>query len=338
MRLQRYECGLRRARPPLFLGGGELMDTVSSSASPCPAPPVLHTLVFDSLHEQIAVIDQAGTIVEVNSAWTNFGVKNGQCSNYAWTGNNYLGVLAAAHDSGDILAGKAKRGILAVVNDERTSFDFEYPCHSPDEKRWFMMRITPLGARRLYAISHHDITPRKLAEERAEYLAMHDPLTGLANRRYFEQTLIRQFRSSTRNRSPISLIVVDIDRFKDYNDEGGHLAGDHCLAQVGQAMMAFSRRPHDLAARVGGDEFAVLLGDTDAVESQRLAEAMVQAINDRRIVYGESRPVTVSLGVASMIPGPLDQSELLVRAADKALYRAKRTGRNRVVHADSIAD
>ena len=203
-----------------------------------------------------------------------------------------------------------------------------------------MMHVNRLkdDSSRLYAISHHNITPRKLAEERAEHLAMHDPLTGLANRRYFNRILHREFPRSMRDRSPISLIAVDIDHFKEYNDECGHLAGDHCLTQLGEVLLAFSRRPNDLAARLGGDEFALLLGDTDSVESQRIAEAILKSFSDLGIVFGESRQVTVSVGVASVIRSERQHEKFLLREADKALYRAKQAGRNRVVQADSVAD
>ena len=90
---------------------------------------------------------------------------------------------------------------------------------------------------------------------------MHDPLTGLANRRYFNLFLNRELRRSIRNRSAVSLIELDVDYFKDYNDEFRHLVGDQCLINVGQALLTFSRRPSDLAARLGGDEFALILGD-----------------------------------------------------------------------------
>ena len=261
----------------------------------------------------IAVIDQAGAIVDVNTAWIKFGLENGQSPDYAWTGKNYLKALTASHAHGNAHGGRAN-GILAVINDQRASFLFEYPCHSPDEKRWFMMIVTRLkpDARRLLAISHHNITQRKLAEEQAEYLAMHDSLTGLANRRYFNLTLGRQFRRSMREQTPISLIAIDVDHFKDYNDQSGHLAGDDCLAQLSRAMLAFCRRPDDLAARVGGDEFAVLLGNTDMADSWSRAEAIVRAIDDLGIVYGDSKHITITAGVASLVPGPLDSNERLL--------------------------
>ncbi|WP_268932288.1 sensor domain-containing diguanylate cyclase [Mycolicibacterium hodleri] len=311
-------------------------DLTSSDPSNS-ARPALHTMVFDSLQEMIAVIDQTGSIVDVNTAWIKFGVENGQSSDYAWMGKNYLKALTASHANGDVLAGEAANGILAVVNDQRASFLFEYPCHSPDEKRWFMMIVTRLkpDTMRLFAISHHNITKRKLAEEQAEYLAMHDSLTGLANRRCFNLTLGRQFRRSMREQTPISLIAVDVDHFKDYNDECGHIAGDDCLAQVSQAMLAFCRRPDDLAARIGGDEFAVLLGNTDMAFSWSLAEAIVRSIDDLGIVYGDSKQITITAGVASFVPHPLDSNDYLLHEADKALYRAKEAGRNRAVRAGS---
>ena len=306
-----------------------------------PAPTVLHTRVFNSLYEQIAVIDRAGTIVDVNSAWIRFGVENGLPSGHVWRGNNYLGVLTDCHSKGDALAGEAAQGIIDVLNNQRASFHLEYPCHSPTEKRWFVMRATSLttASPRSVVISHYDVTLRKLAEQRAEYLALHDPLTGMANRRYFNFALKRLLRSTSRRHpSPISLIAVDVDHFKDYNDQCGHPAGDDCLARVGQAMRAFARRPNDLAARIGGDEFAVLLGDTDVATLQTVAEAILTSVGDLGIVYGGSKQVTISAGVASVIPHHLDESdERLLREADDALYRAKQAGRNRV-HVDSFAD
>ncbi len=301
---------------------------------------VLHTLVINSLEEQIAVIDQAGTIVDVNSAWNNFGVENGLSSKSACVGCNYFKVLSASVARGDSLAGDAEQGIMDVVNGNRASFYLEYPCHSPDQKRWFMMRVTRLkdDSRSLFVISHHDITLRKLAEERAEHLAMHDPLTGLANRRYFNLFSNRETRRSIRNRSAISLIVLDVDYFKDYNDESGHLAGDRCLVNIGQALRGVCRRPGDLAARLGGDEFALLLADTDFAGSQEVAEEIRKVIADLRMVFGESRQVTVSVGVVTAIPHEQQSDDFLLGEADKALYRAKLAGRNQVAYAQAVGD
>ncbi|MCW8828231.1 MAG: GGDEF domain-containing protein [Gammaproteobacteria bacterium] len=294
----------------------------------------LHTLVFNSLEEQIVVIDQAGTIIDVNLAWTNFGAENGLSPKHISAGSNYLKVLSTSAAGGDSLAGEAAEGIMDVISGNSESFYLEYPCHSPNEERWFMMRVRRMkdDSKILFVISHHNITQRRLAEERAEYLAMHDPLTSLANRRYFNQFLNKEMRRSIRNQSVISLIMVDVDYFKEYNDEWGHLGGDQCLVNIGQALSAYCHRASDLGARLGGDEFAVILGGTDFAESQKVAEAILKAINDLKMVFDESRQITVSMGVASIIPNERQNEEFLLQEADKALYSAKLAGRNRVVH------
>lgn len=299
----------------------------------------LHTLVLNSLEEQVAVIDEEGNIVDVNAAWTRFGLENGLSREATCVGRNYLGVLSAAPSDADNVVSEAEQGIVEVIRGDRESFYFEYPCHSPDEKRWFMMRVTSLknSSRRHFVISHQNITMRKLAEERAERLAMYDPLTGLGNRRYFNQFLRREYQRGMRSRSPVSLVVLDVDHFKKYNDELGHPAGDRCLSRVGRVLREMSQRPSDLAARLGGDEFALILGDTDAAGSRKVAGALQKAIADLGLVFDGSRSLTVSVGVASMQPNEHEHEEMLLREADAALYRAKSAGRNRVVQAHPVA-
>lgn len=298
-------------------------------------PVTLHTAVFHSLEEQIAVIDKAGNIVEVNRAWQNFGIENGLPSGYACVGHNYLETLSDSAAAGDSLAGEASQGIAGVLAEKREYFYFEYPCHSPDEKRWFTMRVTALHGDEcvgLFVISHHNITQRKLAEEQIEEMAMQDPLTGLSNRRAFHLFLSKEMRNSIRFRTPISLALIDVDYFKNYNDEFGHAAGDQCLTNVGQVLHAHTRRPGDLAARIGGDEFALILGNTGLEPAQEVAESILKAINDLKMVFSDSRQVTVSIGLLSVVPHGQQSEEFLIQEADKALYRAKSAGRNQAVY------
>jgi len=203
------------------------------------------------------------------------------------------------------------------------------------QSRWFRRQFFPYcnSTGKVERIDGfmEDITDVRHTLERLELLGTSDPLTGLANRRYFNLFLSREMRRCMRNRSAISLIEVDVDYFKDYNDELGHLAGDQCLTNVGRTLLAYSRRPGDLAARLGGDEFALVLGDTGLAESQKVAEAIRKAIDDLRMVFGASRRVTVSVGVASVIPHEPQNEDFLFHEADKALYRAKLAGRNRVL-------
>ncbi len=302
-------------------------------------PATLHTLILDSLEDQIAVIDRDGAIVFVNRAWTAFGIENGLVPEFHAAGGNYLKVCDDARRSGDSLAAEAERGIRDVLGGKRATFYFEYPCHSPQEKRWFMMRVTVLqgAADGYYVISHHKITQRKLAEEQVEYLSLHDPLTGLSNRRHFDQVLRNEWRRSIRNQTPISFIMLDIDYFKDYNDALGHLAGDQCLVKVGRALQVFSGRPSDLAVRYGGEEFGLLLGNTDAAAAAKIAEGIRSGIRELDIRFGGTRRVTVSAGVASAIPAKGQADTSLVREADQALYRAKQEGRDRIVCAQPVA-
>ena len=295
----------------------------------------LHTSVFHSLEEQIAVIDQAGNILEVNRAWQNFGAENGLSSGYSCMGHNYLQTLSASAASGDRHSSEALQGIADVLAGKRAVFYFEYPCHSPDKKRWFTMRVASLHGDEsgsLFVVSHHNVTQRKLAELRVEELAMQDPLTGLANRRAFHQFLSREMRSSLRTRTPISLVLLDVDYFKQYNDTLGHAAGDKCLAGVGRVLLAHARRPGDLAARIGGDEFALILGNTGLENAREIAESVLHSINDLKMLFAGSQQATASIGVASMIPHEHQSEDFLFQAADKALYRAKSAGRNQVAH------
>ncbi len=295
----------------------------------------LHTAVFHSLEEQVAVIDQAGNILEVNQAWQDFGAENGIPNGYACTGHNYLETLSDSAASGDSLANDALQGIKDVIAGKRLVFYFEYPCHSPNEKRWFTMRVAPLHSdesRRLFVVSHHNVTQRKLAEERVEQLAMQDPLTELANRRAFLLFLQREILSSIRNRIPIGLVLLDVDYFKSYNDEFGHAVGDQCLVNVAKVLLAHARRPNDLAARIGGDEFALILGSVGPEAVRKIAESVLKAINDLKMVFGNSKQVTASLGFISLIPHRQQNESFLIQEADKALYRAKSAGRNQVVN------
>lgn len=288
--------------------------------------------VLDSLDEQIAVIDREGTAIYVNRAWSEFGIRNGLPAEFGRAGVNYLQACDASAAGGDSLAAEAARGIRDVLSGRRAALDFEYPCHSPDEKRWFTMRVTALRADpgKLFVISHHNITQRKLAEEKVEGLSRVDSLTGLSNRRHFSEFLLNEWQRSMRSRSPISLIMLDIDHFKEYNDQLGHLAGDRCLCRVSRVLQEFVRRPGDLVARYGGEEFSLVLGDTDVAKSRRTAEEIRKAIFDLDIRFGTTGRVSISAGVASLIPDVGQPELLLVETADKALYYAKQTGRNRV--------
>ncbi len=180
------------------------------------------------------------------------------------------------------------------------------------------------------------LTSQKLAEanERLKSISLVDGLTGIANRRRFDEVLDREWRRARRENRSLAVILIDIDFFKYYNDTFGHLAGDECLTRVAGALSGQTRRPADLVARYGGEEFAVILPDTGIDGAMEVAEAMRRAVAGLGLAHPNSltdEVVTISLGLAAAKPLPGQGSERLVRAADEALYLAKRSGRNRAV-------
>lgn len=174
-----------------------------------------------------------------------------------------------------------------------------------------------------------------LAEE-LEQMSLVDSLTGLANRRQFDQVYAREWARCQRESKPLALIFLDVDHFKDYNDYFGHQRGDDCLRKLSQVFADAARRPADLAARYGGEEFVILLPETSTVAARQIAEALAQRVQGMGIPHPASQcagEVTVSAGVAVMRPTAEHDPMELVRLADKALYEAKQTGRNRVIMA-----
>mgnify|MGYP001562946989 CR=1 FL=1 len=173
---------------------------------------------------------------------------------------------------------------------------------------------------------------QRLNEQLAE-MAMRDVLTGLSNRRRFDEALAHEWDRARRNGRVLSLLMVDVDHFKAYNDHHGHPAGDRCLVHLAQAMAAAVHRPADLVARYGGEEFVVLLPDTDQAGAMELARKLIAQIDQLALphVMSSTAPhVTVSVGVATQAPLASMDRQGLVGAADAALYRAKRGGRHAV--------
>ena len=163
-------------------------------------------------------------------------------------------------------------------------------------------------------------------------LAFADGLTGLWNRRKFDETLATEWRWSRRQSGALSVLMLDVDHFKQYNDRYGHLDGDRCLKSVAGAIRHCAGRPHDLVARYGGEEFAFILPDASLSAALAIAEKARMAVAGLEMPHDVSpvaSHVTVSIGVASMLPSDDIASDML-RRADQALYAAKQRGRNQV--------
>jgi diguanylate cyclase (GGDEF)-like protein len=175
----------------------------------------------------------------------------------------------------------------------------------------------------------------KRAWESMEALATRDGLTGVANRRQFDFVLDREWRRAVRGRLPVSLLMIDADRFKAYNDNYGHLAGDACLKAIASAVAGAVRRPGDLLARYGGEEFAVLLPGTEEAGAAMVAERARRAVHDLALAhyFNDEKRVTVSIGLSSLVPQEGMDQRTLIDRSDRALYEAKHNGRNRVYRA-----
>lgn len=200
---------------------------------------------------------------------------------------------------------------------------------------------TPSG---YLVMSRLDMTPmveKGLALERANEqllrLSTTDGLTGIANRRLFDQTLQSEWQRCARNGSNLALLMIDIDHFKLYNDQYGHQTGDECLRQVARILVMCVKRSGELVARYGGEEFAILLPATDVQEAMAVAQRCIQELTVARIPHIDS-PVspwlTISVGVASMAASPAENRAMLVMQADSAMYCAKKSGRARAEQYD----
>jgi diguanylate cyclase (GGDEF)-like protein len=191
--------------------------------------------------------------------------------------------------------------------------------------------------RRLETMRHKllDISSQlAIANRELEKLSRQDGLTGIANRRYLDSYMLSEMQRAVRTREPLSLLLMDVDFFKLYNDCYGHQTGDECLRQVAEALRAAARRPADLPARYGGEEFAMVLPDTALQGAVDVAVAVQKLIAQTAIAHSRSEvgdTITLSLGIASLVPSHQSLPEHLITQADAALYQAKHQGRNRYV-------
>ena len=182
-----------------------------------------------------------------------------------------------------------------------------------------------------------DITAQYEQEMTLQHDVMTDALTGLENRRFFEQECKIMFESSKRTKTPLALMMIDVDSFKKYNDQYGHQAGDDCLKRITQAMKKCLRRPTDLIARYGGEEFVCLLPDTDAIGAMHVAKKLLTTVEALKVDHKLSEVLpntTISIGLAIYQSNNFNSVNDLIKNADINLYTAKTNGRNRVIGPD----
>jgi diguanylate cyclase (GGDEF)-like protein len=222
-----------------------------------------------------------------------------------------------------------------------------YQPPTPRDLRWLVwvlavaalvLAVLTWIARRFYRLNwrlRQQLEENRRLQDELLALTITDPLTGLHNRRHFDVVCAAEWERARRDRRPLAVLFIDVDHFKSYNDRHGHRAGDNCLAAVGRAIRQSLQRATDVAARYGGDEFVVLLPDTDnggALDVARRVLAAIRALDIRHHALPAGH-VTPSIGVAQLVPGVGDTSQELLERADRALYAAKQAGRGLIMAA-----
>ena len=232
---------------------------------------------------------------------------------------------------------------FSVHDDNTTSFSAENWCVMPKLGSHLYLAIDagPIldenGNLIAVVETLRDITDQKRAEMALKTLAAKDGLTGLFNRRSFDQALQTEWQRAQRSKTPLALLFADVDHFKLFNDRYGHQTGDECLRAVAEIIGEKADRPTDLAARYGGEEFAIVLPETDRNTACEVAERIRSAVLGlAHGAPGAGHHVTISVGVALLEPEDIGSPDWLLGQADQALYAAKRLGRNRVTCADTM--
>jgi two-component system, cell cycle response regulator len=291
-------------------------------------------LIVDCMAEGLMIIEANGRIQYGNPA----------CERYFGYGPHEL----TGHALADLLTGAVAQEYLeyfAACAADPSSAHQRGACEvlirqRDGSTRAMDLTLTPMHAREpLFIGLLHDITHHKQSETVLQRAALVDPLTKIANRRHFDSFLEKEWQRAIRSGEPMSLLVLDVDHFKLYNDTLGHVAGDLCLQKVAAVLQSHALRTTDLAARYGGEEFVLLFAETAAENALLLAEAIRAHIESLQLVNPRSPAsewITVSIGVATVIPTQLDVIETFFVAADRAMYAAKEAGRNRVRVINSV--
>lgn len=288
------------------------------------------------MSDGLAMFDHGGKMVFCNEQYRACFPFTGQLRQ---PGAHLRDILRAVVESGEQLTApkrESERWIAEIVANLHRESEEEVNLY---DGRWLQVRTRPTrNGATMVVVS--DVTRFKQAElalhsatDELKHLVRTDGLTDLLNRRAFDDAIETEIRRSGRSSTPLSLLLIDVDRFKSFNDQYGHPAGDECLRVVSQQLKSSLKRPADLAARYGGEEFAAILPDTDEDGAYLVAELFRKSLAARRVphVASERGYVTASVGVATYMPDNLHRDALeLIQTADGALYSAKAAGRDRV--------
>lgn len=324
----------------LVFAAASVLDTLRSTEKRLRETVSLHKLITENLRDAIILADFNGNRSYVSDSAATWG---------GWSRGELMGMLSL-----DLVHPEDRGRAEAIIRSLRLGSDGGLlECRakkSNGEYTWVEANLrpvrdpvtgVPLGVLNMV----RDISKRKKAElelkkanTALQALAVTDEMTHLANRRRFDQALSDEWRRGLRERSPLSLLLLDADWFKSYNDTYGHPRGDSCLKQIAEATLEVVTRPGDLVARIGGEEFAVILPNTPAEGALEVANHICAAVCRRKLAHNTNPLgiVTISIGCATLIPALGTHATFLMQRGDKALYAAKNGGRNRVCSADLV--
>jgi diguanylate cyclase (GGDEF)-like protein/PAS domain S-box-containing protein len=326
----------------ILYGISVVLETLRATERKLKQTVAIHQLVVDNSRDVIILADFDGHRSFISAAGTNWG---------GWSREQLK-----ATKSIDLVHSEDRPAVQAVLRELLSGKDgalIECRARRSDnsyiwvESSLHTIRDPITGVPTGILNSVREITKRKIAEQQladayhaVEALAITDPLTGLANRRRFDQCLITEWRRGMRDHKPISLLLIDADLFKSYNDTYGHLRGDGCLKQIAEAAQDVVARPGDLVARFGGEEFAIILPNTCNSGALQLAQDICAVMRNREFAHSANPAgiVTVSIGCATLVPQLGQHAATLIDCADQALYQAKNAGRNRALSYRPVAN
>jgi diguanylate cyclase (GGDEF)-like protein len=281
--------------------------------------PLARNLIFNSMRDAVLILDTRDRLLDFNPAAKELL----PVLNKRNLGTEVVPMLASTPSFAEAMSKLEEQDEVKVGGEEAQFYEIRtWPLFTSSTNS----AARPIGRAVIFA----DVTDKVRLREELRSRAETDPLTGIANRRRFYQSLEIECLRFTRNHFPLSVLMIDLDFFKEVNDEYGHLVGDAVLRIISQLLLLCLRKT-DLLARYGGEEFAVLLPETQVEGAVLIAERIRRTVCEKPIVAeGCHVQISVSVGVASHVRDSEAQPEVLLKKADKALYRAKALGRNRV--------
>jgi diguanylate cyclase (GGDEF)-like protein/PAS domain S-box-containing protein len=294
------------------------------------------TTALDALSSRIAILNERGIVIFVNRSWRLFWEENGLPGKEHGVGSRYFTPLVAPSENEQGQIEAIQEGIRQVLNGESPGFESEYACHSPTEKRWFLLKVVPFRGidGRYVIVNHENIGAIKQAMEKIRNLAYYDPLTNLPNRRLLLDRLEHQLLVQRRKGLYGAILFMDLDHFKTLNDSLGHHIGDLLLEQTARRLQTCLRK-EDTPARLGGDEFVVLLAgehtsaDQAAEYALSVAERIKTQLSEPFRLLEHIHHISTSIGI-TLFPNDGAGVDDLLKQADAAMYTAKAEGRNGV--------